>query len=39
MRARHTARHHNVFKMQTLAMTHYDEQHLHALRSSQREHH
>jgi hypothetical protein len=39
MRTRHTARHHNVFKMQTLAMTRYDEQHLQALRSRQRERH
>jgi hypothetical protein len=39
MRTGHTARHHKVFKMQTLAMTHYDEQHLQALRRNQREHH
>jgi hypothetical protein len=39
MRARHTARHDDIFKTQTLVMTNCDEQHLHALRSSKREHH
>jgi hypothetical protein len=39
MCARHTARHDDVFKMQTLVMTNCNEQHLQALRSSKREHH
>jgi hypothetical protein len=39
MRTRHTACHDDVFKMQALAMTNCDEQHLQALRSSKREHH